>query len=44
MKDLAAIFEATGCLDVRTYIQSGNVVYRAGKALARRVRRLYRNP
>jgi uncharacterized protein (DUF1697 family) len=36
MKDLAAIFEAAGCEDVRTYIQSGNVVYRAGKALARR--------
>ena len=37
MKDLAAIFEAAGCVDVRTYIQSGNVVYRAGAALARRV-------
>jgi uncharacterized protein (DUF1697 family) len=37
MKDLAAIFEGAGCRDVRTYIQSGNVVYRAGAALARRV-------
>ncbi|HEY7574565.1 MAG TPA: DUF1697 domain-containing protein, partial [Thermoanaerobaculia bacterium] len=37
MKDLAAIFAAAGCGDVRTYIASGNVVYRAGKALARRV-------
>jgi uncharacterized protein (DUF1697 family) len=37
MKDLARIFEAAGCADVRTYIQSGNVVYRAGAALARRV-------
>jgi len=27
MKDLAAIFTDLGCADVRTYIQSGNVVY-----------------
>ena len=27
MKDLVAIFEAAGCEDVRTYIQSGNVVF-----------------
>lgn len=37
MKDLAATFEASGCTDVRTYIQSGNVVYRATEAVARRV-------
>ena len=37
MKDLAGIFADAGCADVRTYIQSGNVVYRAGAALARRV-------
>ncbi|HJU87495.1 MAG TPA: DUF1697 domain-containing protein [Gemmatimonadota bacterium] len=37
MKDLAAIFEETGAADVRTYIQSGNVVYRASAALARRM-------
>ena len=37
MKDLARIFEDAGCADVRTYIQSGNVVYRAGAELARRV-------
>ena len=37
MKDLARIFESAGCADVRTYIQSGNVVYRAGAELARRV-------
>jgi uncharacterized protein (DUF1697 family) len=30
MKDLAAVFEDVGCLDVRTYIQSGNVVLRGG--------------
>lgn len=29
MKDLAALFEALGCRAVRTYIQSGNVVFRA---------------
>jgi uncharacterized protein (DUF1697 family) len=37
MKELAAIFAGAGCRDVRTYIQSGNVVYAAGSALARRV-------
>jgi uncharacterized protein (DUF1697 family) len=37
MKELAAILEDAGCADVRTYIQSGNVVYRAAPALARRV-------
>ena len=37
MRDLAAIFSDLGCEDVRTYIQSGNVVYRAEPALARRV-------
>jgi uncharacterized protein (DUF1697 family) len=37
MKELAAMFEDAGCRDVRTYIQSGNVVYRAWPALARRV-------
>ena len=31
------MFEDAGCRDVRTYIQSGNVVYRATPALARRV-------
>ena len=37
MRDLAAIFSDLGCEDVRTYIQSGNVVYRAEAALARRI-------
>ncbi|MGD8816608.1 MAG: DUF1697 domain-containing protein [Acidobacteriota bacterium] len=37
MKDLAEIFEEAGCDDVRTYIQSGNVVFAAGKKLAARV-------
>jgi len=30
MKDLAAMVEAAGGRDVRTYVQSGNVVFRAG--------------
>lgn len=34
MKDLAAMFEDAGCEVVRTYIQSGNVLYRAAPALA----------
>lgn len=29
MKDLVALFHACGCEDVATYIQSGNVVFRA---------------
>jgi uncharacterized protein (DUF1697 family) len=37
MRDLAAMLEDAGCTDVRTYIQSGNVVYGATPALARRV-------
>ena len=37
MKDLAAMFEDAGCEDVRTYIQSGNVVFRADEALAEHI-------
>jgi len=37
MADLRAMFEAAGCTDVRTYIQSGNVVFRAEAPLAERV-------
>ena len=37
MKELARLFEALGCKGVRTYIQSGNVVFEASDALARRV-------
>ncbi len=37
MADLRAMFEAAGCTDVRTYIQSGNVVFRAEPALAARI-------
>jgi uncharacterized protein (DUF1697 family) len=34
MKELAQVFAKAGCADVRTYIQSGNVVFRATRALA----------
>jgi uncharacterized protein (DUF1697 family) len=37
MAKLAAMFEAIGCAAVRTYIQSGNVVFEATASLARRV-------
>jgi uncharacterized protein (DUF1697 family) len=37
MKDLAALFESAGCGDVRTYIQSGNVLFAAKPALAGRI-------
>ena len=37
MADLRAMFEAAGCDDVRTYIQSGNVVFRAEPVLATRI-------
>lgn len=34
MKDLAEIFAKAGCADVRTYIQSGNVLFRASRGVA----------
>lgn len=34
MRDLAALFAAAGCGRVRTYIQSGNVVFRASADIA----------
>ncbi|MEJ2205908.1 MAG: DUF1697 domain-containing protein [Gemmatimonadota bacterium] len=37
MSELVALFEAVGCRSVRTYIQSGNVVFEGGSALGRRV-------
>ena len=37
MAELRAMFEAAGCADVRTYIQSGNVVFWAEQALATRI-------
>jgi uncharacterized protein (DUF1697 family) len=36
MKDLVAMFHDSGCSDVQTYIQSGNVLFRADTTLARR--------
>jgi uncharacterized protein (DUF1697 family) len=37
MSTLAAIFCEAGCHDVRTFIQSGNVVFKASPPLARRL-------
>ena len=37
MKDLVLLFEAAGCGEVRSYIQSGNVVFRAPAKLVARV-------
>ncbi len=37
MKVLAEIFAASGCTDVKTHLQSGNVVLRARAATARRL-------
>lgn len=38
MKDLAALFATAGCDNVKTYIQSGNVVYQAPPTVARNLR------
>ena len=37
MKELAALFVEAGCEDVRTYIQSGNVVFRTGPAVGEEI-------
>ncbi len=37
MKQLVEIFEDLGCTEVTTYIQSGNVVFRAGVTPARQI-------
>jgi uncharacterized protein (DUF1697 family) len=37
MKALVSILEDLGAVEVRTYIQSGNVVFQAGKAAAERI-------
>jgi uncharacterized protein (DUF1697 family) len=37
MKELVPLFTAAGCVDAVSYIQSGNVIFRAKAALARRV-------
>ena len=38
MNDLSKMFEDAGCLSVRTYIQSGNVIFVATPSGSRRVR------
>src|SRR3954451_22150069 len=38
MSDLRSLFSALGHTDVRTYIQSGNVVFAAGSAQPARIR------
>lgn len=43
MKELAAIFADAGCMQVRTYIQSGNVLFDADTELARRIHNLVTN-
>ncbi len=37
MKQLAAMFREAGCEDVQTYIQSGNVLFRADPSLAEKI-------
>ena len=37
MKSLVALFTKAGCVDVETYIQSGNVVFRAPSIVVRRL-------
>jgi uncharacterized protein (DUF1697 family) len=37
MPELAALFAKAGCTDARTYIASGNVVFRADAALAQKI-------
>jgi uncharacterized protein (DUF1697 family) len=36
-EDLVSIFHDAGCTEVKTYIQSGNIVYEAESALARQI-------
>jgi uncharacterized protein (DUF1697 family) len=43
MKDLAAMFSGAGCDDVKTYIQSGNVVFSAPVPLTQRLPALIRS-
>jgi uncharacterized protein (DUF1697 family) len=37
MKDLVAIFAEAGCAEVRNYIQSGNIIFQATSATARKI-------
>lgn len=40
MVELAAVFEEAGCTELRTYIQSGNVLFGASASLAKRLPKL----
>ena len=40
MSDLSALFAGAGCMDVRTFIQSGNVIFNAPTRMAAQVPRL----
>ena len=37
MKELKEVLETNGCVDVRTYVQSGNVIFRSGVSDAARL-------
>jgi uncharacterized protein (DUF1697 family) len=37
MADLTGMFTRAGCTDVRNYIQSGNIVFKAGSDLAKKI-------
>jgi uncharacterized protein (DUF1697 family) len=37
MRDLAGMFEEAGCENVRTFIQSGNVIFKAGLKVSERL-------
>lgn len=37
MRDLASIFEEAGCENVRTFIQSGNVIFTASASVSKRL-------
>lgn len=43
MKDLCGMFEKAGCTDVRHYIQSGNIVFKAPDKVASALSRIIRN-
>ena len=44
MKSLSALFTDAGCTDVQTFVQSGNVIFRATPNLALQIPPLSRRP
>jgi uncharacterized protein (DUF1697 family) len=40
MQELKEVLEGNGCVDVQTYIRSGNVIFRSGMSAARLAKRL----